>query len=166
MIMSTLSCEQGLVLSNYGDAGWGREVMEGKYQMGFFEDTLVNASYELLCEFVKENDIEWLTSVPSLRRPDLVRNFAVRLAEKLRLPYLESIGKTQTAKCQKELNTSYLQYKNADASFQVNQVQSGNVLLVDDMVDSKWTVTVCGCKLRQAGSGKVYPFALANSAGR
>ncbi|MEG1958139.1 MAG: hypothetical protein RR071_10475 [Lachnospiraceae bacterium] len=32
--------------------------------------------------------------------------------------------------------------------------------------DSIWTFTVCEYKLRKNGSGKVLPFALANSAGR
>jgi ATP-dependent DNA helicase RecQ len=31
------------------------------------------------------------------------------------------------------------------------------------MVDSRWTFTVLGSKLRQAGSGTVFPFALADS---
>jgi len=38
-----------------------------------------------------------------------------------------------------------------------------NVLLVDDVVDSRWTITVCGCKLMEAGCLKVFPFALADS---
>jgi ATP-dependent DNA helicase RecQ len=33
------------------------------------------------------------------------------------------------------------------------------------MVDSRWTFTVCGYKLIEKGSGKVYPFALSNTAG-
>ena len=41
----------------------------------------------------------------------------------------------------------------------------GPVLLIDDMVDSRWTLTVCGALLREAGSGRVYPFALASTAG-
>jgi ATP-dependent DNA helicase RecQ len=51
-------------------------------------------------------------------------------------------------------------------SFEVRDTYSENVLLVDDMVDSRWTLTVCGYKLRKKGSGKVFPFALANSASR
>ncbi len=47
-----------------------------------------------------------------------------------------------------------------------NWMGSENLLLVDDMVDSRWTFTVCGYKLKAYGSGKVFPFALANSAGR
>jgi len=47
----------------------------------------------------------------------------------------------------------------------VDSIKAQNVLLIDDMVDSRWTMTVCAYKLIDSGSGKVYPFALANSAG-
>ena len=46
-----------------------------------------------------------------------------------------------------------------------NDLYKENVLLVDDMVDSRWTLTVCGYKLMKKGSGKVYPYALANTSG-
>ncbi len=36
------------------------------------------------------------------------------------------------------------------------------VLLVDDLVDSRWTLTVAGRALRLAGAGEVLPFALAS----
>jgi ATP-dependent DNA helicase RecQ len=38
------------------------------------------------------------------------------------------------------------------------------VLLVDDMVDSRWTITIIAALLRQAGSGPVFPVALATTA--
>jgi ATP-dependent DNA helicase RecQ len=37
----------------------------------------------------------------------------------------------------------------------------GPVLLVDDLADSRWTVTVAGRTLRRAGAEAVLPFALA-----
>ena len=58
-----------------------------------------------------------------------------------------------------------MQFRNAWESLDVIKVKSVNVLLVDDMVDSKWTFTVCGYKLIDNGSGKVFPFALSNTAG-
>jgi len=42
-------------------------------------------------------------------------------------------------------------------------VPSGPVLLVDDVVDSGWTLTVVAALLRQAGSGPVWPVALATT---
>jgi ATP-dependent DNA helicase RecQ len=46
------------------------------------------------------------------------------------------------------------------------QVPSAPVLLVDDLVDSGWTLTVASVLLRRYGSGYVYPFALAKASPR
>jgi ATP-dependent DNA helicase RecQ len=35
------------------------------------------------------------------------------------------------------------------------------VLLVDDLSDSRWTITVAGRELRRAGAASVLPFVLA-----
>ncbi len=37
----------------------------------------------------------------------------------------------------------------------------GPVLLVDDLIDSRWTMTVTARLLRRAGADSVLPFALA-----
>ena len=158
--------EQGRVLSNYGDAGWGKLVSAGKYRDNYFNDQLVEASYLLLKDFVKENNIMWITNVPSIRRPELVKSFTERLAVKLDLKYYDILYKVKDSVCQKDLNNNYMKCENAYSSFEVKNPRKDNVLLVDDMVDSRWTFTACGYKLRKSGSGKVYPFALANSAGR
>ncbi|MCW2603199.1 MAG: ATP-dependent helicase RecQ, partial [Pseudonocardiales bacterium] len=39
----------------------------------------------------------------------------------------------------------------------------GPVLLVDDLADSRWTLTVAGAALRAAGADAVLPFALAQA---
>ncbi len=158
--------QEGRVLSNYGDAGWGSLVSEDKYLHGYFRDQLVDASVELLKDFVKEHGILNVTYIPSLRRPELVKNFAERLAGRLGLGFFTGLEKKENAVCQKELNNSYRQWENVEASFEAIQFCSGNTLLVDDMVDSRWTLTVCGYKLLKMGNGSVYPFALANSVGK
>ena len=48
----------------------------------------------------------------------------------------------------------------------VGTMPAGPVLLVDDMVDSRWTMTMAGWVLRRHGSGPVYPLALALTANR
>ncbi len=126
----------------------------------------MDASVELLKDFVKEHGILNVTYIPSLRRPELVKNFAERLAGRLGLGFFTGLEKKENAVCQKELNNSYRQWENVEASFEAIQFCSGNTLLVDDMVDSRWTLTVCGYKLLKMGNGSVYPFALANSAGK
>ena len=157
--------KSGIVLSNYADAGYGLAVQKGKYVDGYFADELVDASAKILSEFIKNNNIEWITPVTSKRHPKLVPDFAKRLADKLGIGYFEGIKKFN-AEEQKKFENSDGQYKNANDSFEIIQVKKENILLVDDMVDSRWTFTVCAMKMREKGSGDIYPFALANTAGR
>jgi ATP-dependent DNA helicase RecQ len=55
------------------------------------------------------------------------------------------------------------QARNIDGSLAVRTqaLSAGPVLLVDDMVDSRWTLTVAAWLLRAHGSGEVFPLALA-----
>ena len=56
------------------------------------------------------------------------------------------------------------QCRNLDGVFRiVGSIPEGPVLLVDDVVDSGWTLTVVAALMRQAGSGPVWPFALATA---
>jgi ATP-dependent DNA helicase RecQ len=57
------------------------------------------------------------------------------------------------------------QARNIDGSLTLNAqaVPGGPVLLVDDMVDSRWTLTVSAWLLRTAGSGEVWPLALSET---
>ena len=164
-IESEFQFKGGIVLSNYADAGYGMAVQKGKYLDGYFADELVDASVKILSEFIKNNNIEWITPVTSKRHPKLVPDFAKRLADRLGIGYFEGIKKLD-AEEQKKFENSDGQYQNANNSFEIIQVKKENILLVDDMVDSRWTFTVCTIKMREMGSGDIYPFALANTAGR
>ena len=55
------------------------------------------------------------------------------------------------------------QARNVDGSLALidQSLLAGPVLLVDDMVDSRWTLTVAAWLLRVNGSGEVWPLALA-----
>ncbi len=157
--------EEGIALSNYGDSGWGRVVARQNYKDGFFGDDLLKASSDLLKKWIVGKDITCLVYVPSIRRPNLVSNFAKKLAGELGLDFIVAIEKVENRVEQKTLNNSFKQFENALYGFDVVEVRNENVLLVDDMVDSRWTFTVCAHKLIEAGWGKVYPYALSNSAG-
>ena len=92
-------------------------------------------------------------------------DFARRLAAALGLPFAACVRKIRETEPQKTRQNSHQQVSNLENVFQVDreQVRPGPVLLIDDMVDSRWTITVLAFKLREAGSGPVFPFALANS---
>ena len=96
---------------------------------------------------------------------DLVPNFAQRLATALGLPFHMVIAKTDNRPEQKTMANSTQQARNIDGSLQIasDRITNGSVLLVDDMVDSRWTLTVSAWLLRKHGSGPVWPLALSQT---
>ena len=110
--------------------------------------------------------ISFITYIPSLRKPELVKSFAYRVAKKLNIPCLDIIKKKKKTQQQKELENSVYQCQNAFESFSVEgDFENHEILLIDDMVDSRWTLTVCGYMLKEKGARLVYPFAIASTAG-
>lgn len=103
--------------------------------------------------------------MPSRRHTTLVPDFARRLAARLRLPFVDCIRKVRATEPQKSRENSFQQSQNLEYAFEISAaaVRPTPVLLVDDLVDSRWTFTVLASKLLEAGSGPVFPFALADS---
>ena len=155
--------EIGICLSRYGDPGYGTLVKDDKYVHGRFSDQLVGKSASILKDHIRENKISAITSVPSLRS-SIVLDFAQRLAQQLNIRYVDLLIKSEAEQQKHMLNGSH-QCENALQSFSVIESNTipENVLLVDDVVDSRWTLTVCGNLLMTAGCKKVFPFALADS---
>ncbi len=161
-IQPNLRAEAGRALSLWGDAGWGELVKLGKYRDNNFNDALVEGAFEMIQRWQPEPFPTWVTCVPSLNRPELVPNFAQKLADRLNLPFQPVIRKINPTRPQKEMNNSYQQAHNLDGAFAIDTWEGikGTVFLVDDMVDSRWTFTVIAALLRQSGSGSVFPLAL------
>jgi ATP-dependent DNA helicase RecQ len=157
-----LRAETGRILSRWGDAGWGRLVTEDK-RAGRFRDELVEAAAEMIQDrWHPDPPPEWVTYVPSHRHPKLVPDFARRLAQRLGLPCVDAVEKVLDNPPQKLQQNRFHQCHNLDGAFAVvADVPSGPVLLVDDVVDSGWTMTVLAALLRRGGSGPVWPLALA-----
>jgi len=162
-IPEALQAQQGRALSLWRDAGWGQLVAHGKYQMNKFSDDLVAACIEMLREWAPDPAPQWVTCIPSLNHPELVPDFASRLANALGLPFVPCIEKARANSQQKYMENSYQQVRNLDGAFNINLEPKEYLpcLLVDDMIDSGWTFTVASALLRQAGCTKVYPMALA-----
>ena len=157
--------ETGKALSVWGDAGWGSLVRIGKYRDGRFDDDLVYACASMVLEWKPQPQPEWVTCIPSSRHSELVPDFAGRLAAVLGLPFLAVVHKSADRPEQKAMANSVQQARNVDGSLviDVGLVPRGPVLLIDDMVDSRWTLTVAAWLLREAGSGKVWPLALSKA---
>lgn len=155
--------DEGRALSLWRDAGWGELVTRGKYQTKRFDDQLVTACVEMLKEWSPDPPPKWVTCIPSFSNPELVPDFAARLADALGLPFVNCIAKIRSNQQQKYMENSHQQAKNLDGVFAVNlePKEYASCLLVDDVVDSRWTFTVAAALLRQTGCVAVYPLALA-----
>ena len=161
--------EAGMALCVYGDAGWGRDVQRGKYVDGAFSRELVDASARAIRDrWHPAPAPTWVTALPSIAKRGLVDAFARSLADRLGLPYVEVLTVLEGAEPQKAMQNSVQQLRNAHDKLGIDgsAVRPGPVLLVDDIVDSGWTLTVAGWLLRTHGSGEVHPFALAVASGR
>ena len=160
--------QPGRVLCVWNDAGWGRLVSQGKLQEGRFSNELVSACATLLREWRPDPSPTWVAAIPSLRHPHLVPDFARRLADALDLPFSDVLRKKGARPQQKTMENSDRQARNVVGSLAVTQdaLLPGPVLLVDDIVDSRWTFTVAAWELRRRGCGPVWPLALATAGGR
>jgi ATP-dependent DNA helicase RecQ len=189
-IPERLRAEPGRVLCIYGDSGWGEEVARCKYKSGVFADALVEAAASLIRDKWKPQPFpEWVTAAPSRTHPLLVADFARRLAARLGIPFAAVIHKRRENQPQKEMRNGVQQLRNVLDAFDVagekpdgvvqsaawstarmfghvGEIPKGPVLLVDDMVDSGWTLTLLSVMLQLRGSGPVYPFALAKASPR
>jgi ATP-dependent DNA helicase RecQ len=112
--------EEGRALCKWGDAELGALVVEGKRQ-GNFEDRLVEAAAELVQQRWRPSPWpEWVTCVPSHRHRTLVSGFAQRLADRLRLPFIECIRSTRATGLQKTRQNSFQQASNLENAFSID----------------------------------------------
>lgn len=162
-LLGQLAAEEGRILSRWNDAGWGKLVAAGKHG-GYFSDELVQAMADMIrLRWQPNPSPTWICAVPSLRHPHLVPDFASRLAQQLQPPFFNLVEKVKNNQPQKGQQNSFHQCRNLDGAFAVHQpLPDGPVLLIDDIVDSGWTLTVVAALLKQHGCGPVYPAALAS----
>ncbi|CCG01154.1 RecQ family ATP-dependent DNA helicase [Blastococcus saxobsidens] len=112
-----------------------------------------------------------VVAMPSRRRPQLVSGVAQGLAGMGRLPYLGELSLAHGGPTGQPGGNSAFRLAavwdrivvGPELRERLSSVP-GPVLLVDDLADSRWTMTVAGRELRRAGAAGVLPFALALTA--
>ena len=163
-IPAELQAETGRALSVYNDGGWGALVRAGKHADGRFSEELIAASVRVIGRWNPQPSPTWATCVPSRDHPELVPAFARSVAAELGIEFRPVVAKVRDNRPQKEMENSAQQAGNVLGAFEVRgSVPDGPVLLIDDIIDSRWTITVIGTLLREAGSGPVHPFVLAEA---
>ena len=158
--------ETGRVVARLTDLGWGnrlREVFAAGAPDQPVPDDLMQACVRVLASWDWTDRPVGVVAMPSVRRPLLVDSVAQGLASIGRLPFLGTLEHDGREPSEGSTNSAF-RLRDVWNRFRVPPMDlgAGPVLLVDDLVDSRWTMTVAALSLRQAGAPAVLPFALAS----
>jgi ATP-dependent DNA helicase RecQ len=177
-----LSAEPGRALGRLTDLGWGPRLraLLGNGEAGDSSpdgpvpDDLIAAVVKVLAAWDWAQRPAGVVTLPSRTRPGLVESLGRRIAEIGRIPCLGGLaytGAAGAARPARQYNSAqrlavvWRELTVPDALRGEVAGLGGPVLLVDDRVESGWTMTVAAKLAREAGAPAVLPFALAVTAG-
>jgi ATP-dependent DNA helicase RecQ len=162
--------EPGRALGRLTDVGWGsrlRELVGATAKDGPVPDSVFKACVAVLASWNWAERPVAVVGIPSATRPLLVADLAERLAAIGRLTFLGALDSAGEAprranSAQRLADLSGRLSLSPEVAAAVANA-GGPVLLVDDLVDTGWTITVATRLLRKAGAPAVLPFALAST---
>jgi len=177
------SISEGRVLARLTDLGWGgalRELFAAGSADRAVDPAMLQACVHVLREWSgAEGGTPWsgvgrpaaVVSIPSRSKPQLVESLAQGIAGIGRMPYLGQLQPQHGGPTGARGGNSAYRLAGVWDRLVVGpdlaQALAGTggqpVLLVDDLIDSRWTMTVSALALRQAGVGAVLPLALAQA---
>ena len=134
-------------------------------------DDLVAALVQVLAGWEWPQRPAGVVSLPSRSRPRLVGSLAERIAGIGRLPLLGSLGYAGHGPGPRQFNSPqrlqavWRELVLPDPVRAAVGGLDGPVLLIDDRIETGWTMTVAAKLLREAGAPAVLPLALAVAAG-
>jgi ATP-dependent DNA helicase RecQ len=161
--------EPGRALARLSDLGWGQRLRQLlREEDAEVPEPVVRACVAVLADWDWAQRPAAVVAVPSRRRPLLVRSLAEQLSQLGRLPLLGELdavdgGPTGEAGGNSAFRLAGVWGRLAVGTELRSRLSAipGPVLLVDDVADSRWTLTCAAEVLREAGAPAVLPFTLA-----
>jgi ATP-dependent DNA helicase RecQ len=170
-----LVAEQGRALGRLTDIGWGatlRTLLSEQTPDAPVSDAVTDAIVKVLAAWGWQDRPTGIVTLPSRSRPALLGSLGQRIAAIGRLPYLGSLEYKSFPRTDSGFHNSAQRLAAVWDAFAVPDAlrdslsaQDGPVLVVDDRVDSGWTMTVAAKILREAGAPAVLPLVLAATTG-
>jgi len=174
-----VSAEPGRALGRLTDLGWGPRLRallpDPPGPDAPVPDDFVAAVVKVLAAWDWAQRPAGVVMLPSRTRPALIGGLAARIAEIGRIPNLGGLGYLPGTRLDRPAGWQYNSAQRLAAVWRELTVPEpvaeavarlgGPVLLVDDRVESGWTMTVAAKLVREAGAPAVLPFALAVTAG-
>ncbi len=177
------SVAEGRVLARLTDLGWGgalRELFAAGAPDRAVDPGMLQACVQVLREWSgAEGGTPWsgvgrpvaVVSIPSRSKPQLVDSLAQGIAGIGKMPYLGQLQPAHGGPTGVRGGNSAYRLAGVwdrlvvgpELAQALADIGGQPVLLVDDLVDSRWTITVSARALRQAGVAAVLPLALAQA---
>ncbi|HEX9041213.1 MAG TPA: DEAD/DEAH box helicase [Trebonia sp.] len=173
-ISASSVAEPGRALGRLTDVGWGstlRSLLADGVPDEPVTKQLTDAVVKVLASWDWAARPTSVVTLPSRTRPVLIESLGQRIAEIGRLSYLGSLGYAtpdgpgpRRHNSAQRLASLWRALVVPGALREALSGADGPVLLVDDQIDSGWTMTVAAALLRDAGVPAVLPLALAVTA--
>jgi ATP-dependent DNA helicase RecQ len=169
------TAEPGRALGRLTDLGWGttlRALLADEAADGPVTDQLTDAVVKVLAAWDWSQRPAGIVAVPSRTRPVLITSLGQRIAQVGRLPYLGSLGYASPDGPGPRRHNSAQRLRSLwhaltvpdDLRGALSQTP-GPLLLIDDRIETGWTMTVAARQLREAGAPAVLPLAFAVTTG-
>ncbi len=166
--------EPGRAIARFTDLGYGRvlrQLVAPDAEDLEVSSDLVDAALRVLSAWKGEwpQRPEVVVSIASTSRPRLVESFAEAIAAAGRRPYIGAVTRVGPSR-KGDSNSAFRLRAVVDAFALPTEVTEGiagrrPLLLIDDYLDTGWTMTVVARMLRRAGAGAVYPLVLGSAGG-
>ena len=163
------AAEPGRSVGRLTDLGWGatlRRLLAGDAPDGPVPDDVFGAVVRVLAAWDWAERPAAVVTMPSRTRPTMIGTLGQRIAATGRLGALGSLGYGGEGPGRQHNSTQRLAalWRELTVPDELRAALAGvngPVILVDDRVDTGWTMTVAARLLREAGAPAVLPFALA-----
>ncbi|MGE0216274.1 RecQ family ATP-dependent DNA helicase [Mycolicibacterium sp.] len=152
----------GRVIGRLTDLGWGARLRKLLADPDAeVSDDVVGAAVAVLKAWDWRVRPSAVLALDSATHPKLIESLAARLAEVGRLENLGVLEYSPQHRPVSAANSAYRVAALRDAWLPPVGVDGATVLIVDDLTDTGWTMTMAARAVRAAGAADVLPFALA-----
>jgi len=159
----------GIAASYYGVSYVGNALHRSKYETGEdFPDFLLKLTLKAFYYKFKQEKFDLLLYVPPSKSGNLVKNFAEKLSQVLKIPISHGLQKTRETKEQKIFESAINKKENVKDAFSYenpDEIAGKNIILFDDICDSCATIKEIGSLLTKLGATLIAPLTIAKTVG-
>ncbi len=159
----------GVAASYYGVSNVGAALRHSKYEGGGdFPDWLLRLTLKAFRKHYGNTRFDILLYLPPTESGDLVKHFAEKISRTLGIPLSHKLVKTAATSPQKVFQSGISKKDNVHGKFEYQnpeEIAGKNILLIDDIFDSGYTIKEIGQYLTNIGAITIAPLVIARTVG-